>query len=79
MGRDMILDMTMKKGRCQLQIELPNGVLHFSLAYSFIPTMAGKHSSEPDLSQLSEQGKRFMAEIPDLSYMLKSTLSLAKA
>ncbi|KAL3764703.1 hypothetical protein ACHAWU_001533 [Discostella pseudostelligera] len=38
-----------------------------------------EESSEPDLSQLSEQGKRFMAEIPDLSYMLKSTLSLPKA
>ncbi|KAL7544356.1 hypothetical protein ACHAWF_007742, partial [Thalassiosira exigua] len=40
----------------------------------------GRHKSEEsegsDSSKLSEAGKRFLDQLPDLSYMLKSTLSL---
>mmetsp|Transcript_28021 Transcript_28021/g.51185 ORF Transcript_28021/g.51185 Transcript_28021/m.51185 type:complete len:170 (+) Transcript_28021:167-676(+) len=35
-----------------------------------------KESEEMDHSQLSAIGKQFMQQLPDLSYMLKSTLSL---
>ncbi|KAL9180224.1 hypothetical protein ACHAXT_008194 [Thalassiosira profunda] len=34
------------------------------------------NTDDPDFSQLTEAGRRFMEQLPDLSYMLKSTLSL---
>jgi len=50
-------------------------------SYVNVETVAKRRTSESDeidLSQLSATGKRFMEQLPDLSYMLKSTLSLPK-
>ncbi|KAL3791975.1 hypothetical protein ACHAW5_002620 [Stephanodiscus triporus] len=36
----------------------------------------GKENNSDELDQLSPAGKKFLEQLPDLSYMLKSTLSL---
>ena len=45
--------------------------LNFNFSYG--------NSEDIDFSQLSEAGKHFLEQIPDLTYMLKSKLSLPDA